>query len=90
VLAESDREGGISLQVKDQGIGIRREDLGKLFQQFQQLDSGTARHYPGTGLGLVITKKLVELHQGTVEVESEPGVGSTFTAWFPYHRPGEE
>ena len=90
VSSEADDHGGILLQVKDYGIGIRREDLGKLFQQFQQLDSGSARHYPGTGLGLVITKKLVELHQGTVEVESEPGVGSTFTAYFPLHRPGED
>jgi len=77
------------LRVKDQGIGIHQEDLGKLFQQFQQLDSGSARHYPGTGLGLVITKKLVELHEGTVSVESEPGVGSVFSAHFPFV-PSEE
>jgi signal transduction histidine kinase len=71
------------LAVTDQGIGIKREDLGKLFQEFQQLDSGAARHFPGTGLGLVITKKLVELHKGTVGVESEAGKGSTFFAVFP-------
>ncbi|GEM_PF-1506178 len=83
VVAKNDSQGGIRLQVIDKGIGIRKQDLGKLFQQFQQLDSGSARHYPGTGLGLVITKKLVELHRGTVEVESEAGQGSTFTAVFP-------
>jgi len=85
----ADGRGGIVLRVKDQGIGIHQEDLGKLFQQFQQLDSGSARHYPGTGLGLVITKKLVELHEGTVSVESEPGVGSVFSAHFPFV-PSEE
>ncbi len=90
VRTVSDAEGGIRLQVIDQGIGIRKEDLGKLFQQFQQLDSGSARHYPGSGLGLVITKKLVELHHGRVEVESAPGAGSTFTAYFPRPREGEE
>ncbi len=75
--------GGLRLTVVDQGIGISHDDIGKLFQQFQQLDSGSARHYPGTGLGLVITKKLVELHKGTVGVTSEPGKGSSFYAVFP-------
>jgi PAS domain S-box-containing protein len=83
VVAKAGEDGTIRLQVIDKGIGIRKQDLGKLFQQFQQLDTGSSRHYPGTGLGLVITKKLVELHHGTVEVESEAGQGSTFTAVFP-------
>jgi protein-histidine pros-kinase len=90
VRSRPDGAGGLVLQVEDQGIGIRKEDLGKLFQQFQQLDSGSARNYPGTGLGLVITKKLVELHRGTVEVESQPGVGSVFSAHFPAYAAGEE
>ncbi|HKP95416.1 MAG TPA: PAS domain S-box protein [Fibrobacteria bacterium] len=90
VVAKGDAQGGIRLQVIDKGIGIRKEDLGKLFQQFQQLDSGSARHYPGSGLGLVITKKLVELHAGSVEVESEPGQGSAFTAVFPRRQAGDE
>ena len=83
VTAERDYAGILRLKVADQGIGIRKEDLTKLFQEFQQLDSGSARHYPGTGLGLVITKRLVELHRGTVGVESEPGRGSVFHAAFP-------
>jgi PAS domain S-box-containing protein len=90
VRSRADGRGGLLLQVADQGIGIHKEDLGKLFQQFQQLDSGAARHYPGTGLGLVITKKLVELHGGTVSVESEPGAGSVFAAHFPPCSLGEE
>jgi PAS domain S-box-containing protein len=84
VLVAADRkDGSLRLRVTDHGIGIRKEDMGKLFQEFQQLESGAARHLPGTGLGLVITKKLVELHGGTVGVESEPGKGSTFHALFP-------
>ncbi|MEO7426360.1 MAG: HAMP domain-containing sensor histidine kinase, partial [Fibrobacteria bacterium] len=90
VGASVDPRGGIRLQVKDKGIGIRKEDMGKLFQQFQQLDSGAARNYPGSGLGLVITKKLVELHHGAVEVESSPDQGSTFTAYFPRAAAGED
>jgi protein-histidine pros-kinase len=80
----------LRLQVTDQGIGIRKEDMGKLFQEFQQLDSGATRHFPGTGLGLVITKKLVELHHGTVGMESEAGKGSTFFAVFPELQGGGE
>jgi signal transduction histidine kinase len=76
-------DGGLRLAVIDRGIGIRKEDLGKLFQQFQQLDSGTKRQFSGTGLGLLITKRLVELHKGEVGVESEFGKGSTFHATFP-------
>ena len=83
VVSGPDGNGGILLRVIDQGIGIRKDDIPKLFRQFQQLDSGSARHYPGSGLGLVITKKLVELHGGTVEVESVFGEGSIFSAVFP-------
>src|SRR5262249_2956074 len=73
----------LQLQVKDTGIGIKKEDLSRLFVEFQQLDSGTARHFEGTGLGLSLTKKIVELQKGTIEVESEPGKGSTFTIILP-------
>ncbi|MDQ3000237.1 MAG: PAS domain S-box protein [Fibrobacterota bacterium] len=83
VVSGPDGNGGILLRIIDQGIGIRKDDIPKLFRQFQQLDSGSSRHYPGSGLGLVITKKLVELHGGTVEVESVFGEGSIFSAVFP-------
>jgi PAS domain S-box-containing protein len=69
--------------VSDTGIGIKEENKNKLFNDFEQLDSGISRKYGGAGLGLVITKKLVELHGGKIWVESEFGVGSTFTFLLP-------
>jgi PAS domain S-box-containing protein len=83
-------EGSFQLQVKDTGIGIKPEDLGKLFIEFQQLDSSLARRYHGTGLGLSLTRKIVELQGGTIQVESEPGKGSTFTVVLPVELNCEE
>ncbi|MBI3913459.1 MAG: PAS domain S-box protein, partial [Chloroflexi bacterium] len=79
----------ISVQVKDTGIGIKTEDMPKLFKEFQQLDSSLARRYGGTGLGLALTKKLVELHKGTINVESTFGKGTTFTVILPQSLPGK-
>ena len=75
--------GFLTLKVKDSGIGIKKEDFQRLFVAFSQLDPGTARRYEGTGLGLALVKKLVELHKGSVELESEPGKGSVFTVILP-------
>jgi signal transduction histidine kinase len=69
--------------VKDHGIGIKPEDLPRVFREFEQLDSGAARRFPGTGLGLALTKKIVELHNGSIRVESEFGKGSTFIVAVP-------
>jgi protein-histidine pros-kinase len=71
------------LEVEDTGIGIRPEDLGRLFVEFQQLDAGTAKKYPGTGLGLALTKRIVEAQGGKVGVRSAAGRGSTFFAVLP-------
>jgi len=83
VCAKRLDEGHFEVQVRDTGIGIRPEDLGRLFTEFEQLDSGTARHFEGTGLGLALTKKIVELQGGHIRVEAEPGKGSLFTATLP-------
>lgn len=74
----------ICLTVTDTGIGIASENLHKLFHSFVQIDSALNRKYAGTGLGLALVKRLVELHGGTVSVTSELGVGSCFTIALPY------
>jgi PAS domain S-box-containing protein len=71
------------LSVCDNGIGIQPEDIKRLFQEFEQLESGTDRRFGGTGLGLALTRKLVEIQGGTIAVESEFGKGSTFTVVLP-------
>jgi protein-histidine pros-kinase len=71
------------LEVEDTGIGISAEDIPRLFVEFQQLDTSAAKKYQGTGLGLALTKRIVEAHGGKVEVRSTPGRGSTFSALLP-------
>jgi PAS domain S-box-containing protein len=75
--------GWLQVRVVDTGIGIRDEDLPKLFQPFRQVDSGLARKYEGTGLGLAISARLAELMGGTLEAQSRWGVGSIFTLTVP-------
>jgi PAS domain S-box-containing protein len=72
-----------TLSVADTGIGIRAEDIERLFTAFEQLDAGTARRHGGTGLGLALTRRLAGLHGGTIDVESEFGKGSTFRVILP-------
>ncbi|MCQ1534381.1 PAS domain-containing sensor histidine kinase [Methanosarcina sp. KYL-1] len=69
--------------LKDTGIGISKEDQKRLFQPFTQIDSAASRKYQGSGLGLALVKKFVELHGGAIWVESEIGEGSTFTFTLP-------
>jgi PAS domain S-box-containing protein len=76
-------EDRIRLEIEDTGIGIRPEDTGRLFVEFQQLDAGMAKKYAGTGLGLALTKRIVEAQDGQVGVRSELGKGSTFWAVLP-------
>jgi PAS domain S-box-containing protein len=83
IVAAPHDSGRLQLHVRDTGIGIKAEDLKRLFVEFQQLDSGTARRYEGTGLGLALTRKIVEFQNGSITVESEPGKGSTFTVILP-------
>ncbi len=68
----------IQVSIKDSGIGMSKQEQGKLFNTFQQAQAGTARKYGGSGLGLVISKRILELMSGEIWVESEPGQGSCF------------
>jgi signal transduction histidine kinase len=73
----------VRLEVHDCGVGIRSEDLGMLFTEFRQLDSSAAKRHQGTGLGLALTKRIVEGQGGRVGVDSQLGKGSTFYALLP-------
>jgi signal transduction histidine kinase/CheY-like chemotaxis protein len=75
----------LKIAVIDTGIGISSENIQKLFQPFIQIDSALNRQYTGTGLGLALVKRLVELHEGTVELTSEVGVGSCFAINLPFN-----
>jgi PAS domain S-box-containing protein len=73
----------VKISVSDTGIGIKEEEIPRLFQKFEQLDSGMTRKYEGTGLGLAITKQLVDLHGGKIWIESKYGEGSTISFLLP-------
>jgi len=84
VLLTLRRENGwVQFAVQDTGIGIPPEAQTSIFEEFQQVDNSFTRRYDGTGLGLAIAKKIVEMHGGTIAVESTPGKGSTFTVALP-------
>ena len=85
-VTEDSRTGDVSVirvTVKDNGIGMKEEDQAKIFTEFEQLDRGNVRKYGGTGLGLVISKNIVEKMSGTLSVKSAPGRGSSFTFTMP-------
>lgn len=75
--------GWLAISVEDTGVGIKSENFGRLFEEFEQADNSDGREFIGTGLGLSICKELVELHGGRISVESEVGVGTTFTFTLP-------
>ena len=85
VRVRADGTDHFCLEVEDWGIGIKQDDLNRLFIEFQQLDASTSKHYKGTGLGLALTKRIVEAQGGSVGVRTEAGVGSTFYARLPNH-----
>jgi two-component system phosphate regulon sensor histidine kinase PhoR len=82
-LAAAAADRGLVIRVQDQGCGIEAEHLPRLFERFYRVDRARSRQQGGTGLGLAIVKHIVQAHGGTVDVESTPGVGSTFTIRLP-------
>jgi signal transduction histidine kinase len=82
VTAQMDAE-HVEIAVRDTGAGISAEDQGSLFQEFRQVGRDRLRKAEGTGLGLALTKRFVELHGGRIRVESAPGRGSTFAFTLP-------
>jgi protein-histidine pros-kinase len=83
VLATNHEPERFRLVVKDTGIGIKPQDIQRLFREFEQLESGATHRYEGTGLGLALTRKILELQCGTIAVESEFGKGCSFTVVLP-------
>jgi PAS domain S-box-containing protein len=83
IRATPEGDASFRISVEDTGIGIAPHDLPRLFIEFQQLDAGTAKRHAGTGLGLALTKRIVEAQAGSVGVSSVPGLGSTFYAILP-------
>ena len=83
IVALRSESGGVRVEIRDPGIGIAEEDLPKLFTRFRQLNASSTRTAGGTGLGLVISRGIVEEHGGTLHVASTPGAGSVFSFWLP-------
>lgn len=83
IVVEPGMERGITLKIQDTGIGISPEGIRKLFSPFLQLDAGPVEKQQGTGLGLVLTRKFIELHGGSISVDSEVGKGTLFTVLLP-------
>ena len=88
--ARLDQRRGIIVRVQDTGVGISPDELANLFQKYQQTTSGKASEHKGTGLGLVISKMIVEAHGGKIWVESEDGKGTTFTFKLPFSGSDQE
>jgi PAS domain S-box-containing protein len=86
VTARRTDDGGLMIRVTDTGIGMRPEDIPLVLQPFRQIDSGLSRRHEGTGLGLPLTKALVELHGGSLRLKSAPGHGTEVRLWFPGDR----
>ena len=86
VTVWSSDQGGFVVQVVDTGIGIALDDIPKALGLFGQIDSAFSRRHEGTGLGLPLSKALVEMHGGSLDLQSQPGVGTTVTTRLPSER----
>ncbi|MGQ0829320.1 MAG: ATP-binding protein [Bacteroidota bacterium] len=86
LLSDTEKMVELKFSVKDTGIGIPKEKLTSIFEEFTQASNDTSRKYGGSGLGLAIVKQLVELQGGKIEVQSELGIGSTFSFTLPFRK----
>jgi signal transduction histidine kinase len=82
-LERLERSSTLMARIKDTGVGIASDEIGKLFEKYKQTTSGKTSEHKGTGLGLVICKMIVEAHGGKIWAESEEGKGSRFTFTLP-------
>jgi signal transduction histidine kinase len=82
----SRRGAGLTIAIADTGIGIAAQDIPRALERFGQVDSSLSRKYEGTGLGLPLSKRLMELHGGRLDIESVVGSGTTVTITFPAER----
>jgi signal transduction histidine kinase len=87
VLSATTEDGGTRIDVVDRGVGIAAEDIPRIFEQFEQLDGSSSRRVGGVGLGLHLCARATAALGGHIEVDSEPGTGSTFTVWLPARPP---
>jgi two-component system, cell cycle sensor histidine kinase PleC len=85
-VAVSRRGAGLTIAIADTGIGIAAQDIPRALERFGQVDSSLSRKYEGTGLGLPLSKRLMELHGGRLDIESVVGSGTTVTITFPAER----
>jgi signal transduction histidine kinase len=87
IRARTEDATSFRLEVEDTGIGIDGESVGGIFEDFRQLDAGSAKRHAGIGVGLPLTRRIVEAQGGRVGVRSRPGQGSTFFAVLPFVGP---